>query len=56
MSAPDVDTITSRERSAKPPVPHAALGVGAIVLGERGVLLGRHQRGTLELTGVRAGS
>ncbi|CAL2068635.1 NUDIX hydrolase [Streptomyces sp. TR1341] len=51
MSAPDVDTITSRERSAKPPVPHAALGVGAIVLGERGVLLGRHQRGTLELPG-----
>lgn len=43
--------ITSRPRSRRPPVPHAAVGVGAIVLGERGLLLGRHRRGTLELPG-----
>lgn len=51
MPAPDVPTLTSRNRSPEPPVPHAALGVGAIVLGERGILLGRHRRGTLELPG-----
>ena len=43
--------ITSRPRTHRPPVPHAAIGVGAIVLGEHGLLLGRHQRGTLELPG-----
>ncbi|MEV8038173.1 bifunctional class I SAM-dependent methyltransferase/NUDIX hydrolase [Streptomyces sp. NPDC086182] len=43
--------ITSRPRSRRPPVPHAAIGVGAIVFGERGLLLGRHHRGTLELPG-----
>ncbi|WUJ41505.1 NUDIX hydrolase [Streptomyces sp. NBC_00386] len=49
--------ITSRPRSRRPPVPHAAIGVGAIVYGERGLLLGRHHRGTLELPGgsVEAG-
>ncbi|MFJ9216580.1 bifunctional class I SAM-dependent methyltransferase/NUDIX hydrolase [Streptomyces sp. NPDC102383] len=43
--------ITSRPRSRRPPIPHAAIGVGAIVLGEHGLLLGRHRRGTLELPG-----
>lgn len=45
--------ISSRPRSARPPVPHAAIGIGAIVLSEQGVLLGRHRRGTLELPGGR---
>ncbi|MYX96142.1 NUDIX domain-containing protein [Streptomyces sp. SID486] len=49
--------ISSRPRTTRPPVPHAAVGVGAIVLGEQGLLLGRHRRGTLELPGgtVEAG-
>lgn len=48
--------ISSRPRSTRPPVAHAAVGVGAILVSEQGILLGRHRRGTLELTGVRAGS
>ncbi|MFF4543635.1 NUDIX domain-containing protein [Streptomyces sp. NPDC001406] len=43
--------ITSRPRTKRPPIPHAAVGVGAIVLGEQGLLLGRHRRGTIELPG-----
>ncbi|WP_246562251.1 NUDIX domain-containing protein [Streptomyces roseirectus] len=42
---------TSRPRTNLPPVPHAALGVGAILHGPRGLLLGRHRRGTWELPG-----
>lgn len=36
---------------------HAAVGVGAILVSEQGILLGRHRRGTLELPGgtVEAG-
>jgi ADP-ribose pyrophosphatase YjhB (NUDIX family) len=34
-----------------PPAPHAALGVGALLHGPRGLLLGRHRRGTWELPG-----
>ncbi|MEU9384555.1 bifunctional class I SAM-dependent methyltransferase/NUDIX hydrolase [Streptomyces sp. NPDC048279] len=49
--------ISSRPRTTKAPTPHAAVGVGAILLGERGILLGRHRHGTLELPGgaVEAG-
>ena len=49
--------ISSRPRTTRPPAPHAAIGVGAIVLSDQGVLLGRHRRGTLELPGgtVEAG-
>ncbi|MEU2621991.1 bifunctional class I SAM-dependent methyltransferase/NUDIX hydrolase [Streptomyces sp. NPDC007157] len=49
--------ISSRPRSTKAPTPHAAVGVGAILLSEQGVLLGRHRHGTLELPGgtVEAG-
>jgi 8-oxo-dGTP pyrophosphatase MutT (NUDIX family) len=43
--------IPSRPRTTRPPAPHAAVGVGAIVLGEQGLLLGRHRRGTIELPG-----
>ncbi|MFI7502853.1 bifunctional class I SAM-dependent methyltransferase/NUDIX hydrolase [Streptomyces sp. NPDC049687] len=43
--------ISARPRTALPPVAHAALGVGAIVYGPRGLLLGRHRRGTWELPG-----
>ncbi|MFF0897857.1 NUDIX domain-containing protein [Streptomyces sp. NPDC003278] len=43
--------ITSRPRSAQPPVAHAAAGVGAVLVGPRGLLLGRHRRGTVELPG-----
>ncbi|MFG2125005.1 NUDIX domain-containing protein [Streptomyces sp. NPDC048710] len=43
--------VTSRPRTAKPPVAHAAVGVGAVLLGPRGVLLGRHRRETFELPG-----
>ncbi|MFG2459614.1 NUDIX domain-containing protein [Streptomyces sp. NPDC048523] len=43
--------VSSRERSARGPVPHAAIGVGAILYGRRGLLLGRHRRGTWELPG-----
>ena len=49
--------VSSRPRTTKPPLPHAAVGVGAILLGEQGLLMGRHRRGTLELPGgtVEAG-
>ncbi|MEV4997031.1 bifunctional class I SAM-dependent methyltransferase/NUDIX hydrolase [Streptomyces niveus] len=43
--------VSSRPRSTRPPVAHAAVGVGAILLSEDGILLGRHRRGTLELPG-----
>ncbi|WP_340383869.1 bifunctional class I SAM-dependent methyltransferase/NUDIX hydrolase [Streptomyces sp. SS7] len=43
--------ISARPRTAHPPVAHAALGVGAILHGPRGLLLGRHRRGTWELPG-----
>ncbi|MFD3475938.1 NUDIX domain-containing protein [Streptomyces sp. NPDC058695] len=42
---------SSRPRTARPPEPNAALGVGAILYGPRGLLLGRHRRGTLEIPG-----
>lgn len=48
--------VSSRPRTHRGPVPHAAIGAGAILYGPRGLLLGRHRRGTWELTGVRAGS
>ncbi|MFI2204750.1 NUDIX hydrolase [Streptomyces sp. NPDC020192] len=43
--------------STRAPAAHAAIGVGAILLSEQGILLGRHRRGTLELPGgsVEAG-
>ncbi|ROQ70241.1 ADP-ribose pyrophosphatase YjhB (NUDIX family) [Streptomyces sp. 840.1] len=49
--------VSSRPRSTRPPVAHAAVGVGAILVSEQGLLLGRHRRGTLELPGgtVEAG-
>ncbi|MEU5087699.1 bifunctional class I SAM-dependent methyltransferase/NUDIX hydrolase [Streptomyces sp. NPDC021356] len=49
--------VSSRPRGAEPPLAHAAVGVGAILLGEQGLLLGRHRHGTLELPGgtVEAG-
>jgi 8-oxo-dGTP pyrophosphatase MutT (NUDIX family) len=49
--------VSSRPRSTRAPAAHAAVGVGAILLSEQGVLLGRHRRGTLELPGgsVEAG-
>ncbi|MFE2544985.1 bifunctional class I SAM-dependent methyltransferase/NUDIX hydrolase [Actinacidiphila glaucinigra] len=43
--------VTSRARTADPPPPNTALGVGAILHGPRGLLLGRHRRGTWELPG-----
>ncbi|MEV0577195.1 bifunctional class I SAM-dependent methyltransferase/NUDIX hydrolase [Streptomyces sp. NPDC050392] len=43
--------VSSRPRSSRAPAAHAAVGVGAILLGKRGILLGRHHRGTLELPG-----
>ncbi|MEV6701585.1 NUDIX domain-containing protein [Streptomyces sp. NPDC051453] len=43
--------ISSRPRSTRPPAPHAAVGVGAVLFSDQGVLLGRHRRGTLELPG-----
>ncbi|MEV8317690.1 NUDIX domain-containing protein [Streptomyces sp. NPDC059900] len=48
---------SSRPRGPRPPAAHAAVGVGAIVHGEQGILLGRHRHGTLELPGgtVEAG-
>ncbi|MGW2137618.1 bifunctional class I SAM-dependent methyltransferase/NUDIX hydrolase [Streptomyces sp. NPDC001773] len=44
--------VSSRPRSTRPPVAHAAVGVGAILVSEQGILLGRHRRGTFELPGV----
>ncbi len=43
--------ISSRPRTHRAPVPHAAVGVGTILLGDQGLLLGRHRRGTWELPG-----
>ncbi|MER5949832.1 NUDIX domain-containing protein [Streptomyces sp. NPDC001904] len=43
--------ISCRPRTRGAPVAHAAIGVGAILLGEHGLLLGRHHRGTIELPG-----
>ncbi|MEU9059108.1 bifunctional class I SAM-dependent methyltransferase/NUDIX hydrolase [Streptomyces sp. NPDC048430] len=43
--------VSSRPRSTRAPAAHAAVGVGAILLSEQGVLLGRHRRGTLEVPG-----
>lgn len=43
--------VSSRPRGSRPPVPHAAIGVGAILHGPRGLLLGRHRHGTWELPG-----
>ncbi|MFJ8364444.1 NUDIX domain-containing protein [Streptomyces sp. NPDC093984] len=45
------ERVPSRPRTAAPPPPNAALGVGVIVHGPDGVLLGRHRRGTWELPG-----
>ncbi|MFE2374624.1 NUDIX domain-containing protein [Streptomyces sp. NPDC059398] len=49
--------VSSRPRSTRAPAAHAAVGVGAILLSEQGILLGRHHRGTIELPGgsVEAG-
>jgi len=49
--------VSSRPRSTRAPAAHAAVGVGAILLSEQRILLGRHRRGTLELPGgsVEAG-
>lgn len=43
--------VTTRPRTTKPPIPQAALGVGAVLLGPDGLLLGRHRLGTTELPG-----
>ncbi|MEH0442329.1 NUDIX domain-containing protein [Streptomyces sp. B21-102] len=43
--------VCARPRGGGPPAAHAAIGVGAIVHGPRGLLLGRHRRGTWELPG-----
>ncbi|MFE3033189.1 NUDIX domain-containing protein [Streptomyces canus] len=43
--------VSSRPRTNRGPVPHAAIGVGAILYGPQGLLLGRHRRGTWELPG-----
>ncbi|MFF7312402.1 NUDIX domain-containing protein [Streptomyces sp. NPDC008137] len=43
--------VSSRPRVDKPPLAHATLGAGAILYGPRGLLLGRHRRGTWELPG-----
>lgn len=43
--------VSSRPRTSRPPAPQAALGVGTILHGPRGLLLGRHRRGTWELPG-----
>ncbi|MEV8553714.1 bifunctional class I SAM-dependent methyltransferase/NUDIX hydrolase [Streptomyces glaucescens] len=51
LPRPGSPRVSSRPRTLRPPVPHAAVGVGAVVFGERGLLLGRHRRGTWELPG-----
>ncbi|MFJ4817789.1 bifunctional class I SAM-dependent methyltransferase/NUDIX hydrolase [Streptomyces sp. NPDC088801] len=44
--------VSSRPRVVdKAPPAHAAIGVGAVLYGPRGLLLGRHRRGTWELPG-----
>ncbi|MBK3634592.1 NUDIX domain-containing protein [Streptomyces sp. MBT97] len=54
---PDRPARISSRPSTRAPATHAAVGVGAILLSEQGILLGRHRRGTLELPGgsVEAG-
>ncbi|PKV84238.1 bifunctional class I SAM-dependent methyltransferase/NUDIX hydrolase [Streptomyces sp. TLI_146] len=42
---------TSRPRITRPPLAHAAVGVGVLVHGPHGILLGRHARGTWEAPG-----
>ncbi|MEV5516580.1 bifunctional class I SAM-dependent methyltransferase/NUDIX hydrolase [Streptomyces flaveolus] len=49
--AAHLSAVSSRPRTGRPPAPHAAIGVGAVVLGPRGLLLGRHRHGTWELPG-----
>ncbi|ARZ71666.1 putative MutT-family protein [Streptomyces albireticuli] len=45
-------TVTSRPRGPKPPVAHAAIGVGVIVVDPRErILLGHHHAGVWELPG-----
>ncbi|MFH8667821.1 NUDIX domain-containing protein [Streptomyces anulatus] len=41
--------VTGRPRDTQAPAAHTAVGVGAILLSEQGILLGRHRLGTLEL-------
>ncbi|MEU1572530.1 bifunctional class I SAM-dependent methyltransferase/NUDIX hydrolase [Streptomyces collinus] len=43
--------VSSRPRVDKAPPAYAAIGVGAVLYGPRGLLLGRHRRGTWELPG-----
>jgi SAM-dependent methyltransferase len=51
--APSVRRVLSRPRTSRPPVPHAALGVGIIVTNPQGdVLIGEHKRGTAECPGA----
>ncbi|MFF9172120.1 MULTISPECIES: NUDIX domain-containing protein [unclassified Streptomyces] len=51
LQARKVVRVGSRPRAAMAPVVQAAAGVGAVVVGPRGLLLGRHRRGTIELPG-----
>lgn len=53
----DARPLSSRPRSTRAPDAHATIGVGAMLLGEQGILLSRHRRGTFELPGgsVEAG-
>ncbi|CAM5341602.1 hypothetical protein SGLAM104S_08679 [Streptomyces glaucescens] len=51
LPRPGSPRVSSRPRTLRPPAPHAAVGVGAIVFGERGLLLGRHRRGTWSFPG-----
>lgn len=48
---PQPTRISSRPRTHRPPIPHAAVGVGAILHSHQGLLLSRHRRGTWELPG-----
>jgi 8-oxo-dGTP pyrophosphatase MutT (NUDIX family) len=43
--------VSCRPRTGRAPAAHAAIGVGAILMSESGVLLGRHRLGTRELPG-----
>ncbi|CCK32125.1 putative MutT-family protein [Streptomyces davaonensis JCM 4913] len=49
---PDSPRVAAQERSHRPPLAQAALGVGIIVTNPNGhVLMGQHRRGTFELPG-----